>query len=77
MLKTIFKVIFYIVLTLLSIFSIYIVDSREMSAFLTVFWLIALYSEWKGDRDKAKAKEADKLKQLHDRVAYLERQQRL
>jgi hypothetical protein len=76
MFKTTLKVIFYAALTLFSIFAIYIVDDRRMSAFAAVFWLFAFYSEWRGDRDKAKAKEADKLKQLVDRVAYLERQQR-
>jgi L-asparagine transporter-like permease len=76
MLKTIFKVIFYAALTLFTLFAIYIADDRRMSAFATIIWLFALYSEWQGDRNKAKAKEEAKLKQLTDRVAYLERQQR-
>jgi hypothetical protein len=76
MIKTIFKVIFYAALTLFSFFAYYIVDDTRLNAFATIIWLFAFYSEWQVGRDEAKAKEADKLKQLHDRVAYLERQQR-
>jgi hypothetical protein len=74
MIKSAFKVIFIVCLSLYSIYAIYIVDDKTLSAYGFVAWVFVGYFAWQGDRAKAKAKEEKRLELLNNRVAYLERE---
>jgi hypothetical protein len=74
MIKSTFKVIFFVSLSLFSICAIYIVDDKRLSGLALCIWFFVGYYWWQEDREKANAKEEKRLQLLNDRVTYLERE---
>jgi hypothetical protein len=68
------RVIGYVCLFLLSVYSIVFSDSKNFDWFVVVCWGGVFYYWWLEDRDARKAREEKRFQELTSRVADLERQ---
>jgi hypothetical protein len=70
------RVIGYVCLFLLSIYSTVFSDSKNLAWFVVACWGGVFYYWWLEDRDARKAREEKRFQELTSRVADLERQSR-
>lgn len=70
------RIIGYVCLSLLSVYSIVFSDSKNFDWFVVVCWGGVFYYWWLEDRDARKAREEKRFEELASRVVYLERQTR-
>ena len=68
------RVIGYVCLFLMTIYTIVFSDSKNFDWFVVACWGGVFYYSWLEDRDARKAREEKRFQELASRVAYLERQ---
>lgn len=68
------RIIGYVCLSLLSIYSITLSDSKNLDWFVVACWGGVFYYWWLEDRDARKAREEERFQELASRVADLEHQ---
>jgi hypothetical protein len=74
MIKSAFKVIFFVSLSLFSLYATFVSDDRTFGWPALFLWGGVFYYWWQEDREKAKAREEKRIELLNDCVAYLERE---
>ncbi|UQR67644.1 hypothetical protein LRP30_21390 [Bradyrhizobium sp. C-145] len=70
------RVIGYVCLSLVSVYSVVFSDSKNFQWLVVACWAAVFYYWWIEDRDARKIREEKRFQELASRVAYLERQTR-
>jgi hypothetical protein len=68
------RIIGYVCLSLLSVYTIVFSDSKNFDWFVVAWWGGVFYYWWLEDRDARKAREEKRFQELASRLADLERQ---